>query len=132
MYEEEFYATIKMVSGEEVFSKVCPCEEEDRTILILDNPVIMETINIKQFGMTALRIAPWMKLTDDTMFIVDLEKIITMTEVNEPSIIKMYEKYLRDLNKKTNKSKISPNMGYISSISEARISLEKLYKSSNT
>ena len=39
MYEEEFYAAIKMVSGEEVFSKVCPCEEKDRIILILDNPV---------------------------------------------------------------------------------------------
>lgn len=132
MYEEEFYAAIKMVSGEEVFSKVCPCEEEDRTILILDNPVIMETITIKQLGMTVLKVVPWMKLTDDTMFIVDMDKIITMTEVNESSIIKVYEKYIKDLNKKTNKSKISSNMGYISSISEARISLEKLYKSSNT
>lgn len=132
MYEEEFYAAIKMVSGEEVFSKVCPCEEEDRTILILDNPVVMETIIMKQLGMTALKVVPWMKLTDDTMFIVDMEKIITMTEVNESSIIKVYEKYIKDVNKKTNKSKISPNMGYISSISEARISLEKLYKSSNT
>jgi hypothetical protein len=131
MYEE-FYATIKMISGEEVFSKVCPCEEEDRIILILDNPVIMETITMKQLGMTALKIVPWIKLTDDTMFIVDIDKIITMTEINESSIIKMYEKYLKDLNKKTNKSKISPNMGYISSISEARISLEKIYKSSNT
>jgi hypothetical protein len=132
MYEEEFYAAIKMVSGEEVFSKVCPCEEEDRTILILDNPVIMETITMKQLGMTALKVVPWMKLTDDTMFIVDMDKIITMTEVNESSIIKVYEKYIKDVNKKTNKSKISPNMGYISSISEARISLEKLYKSFNT
>ena len=132
MYEEEFYATMKMVSGEEVFSKVCPCEEENRTILILDNPVIMETITIKQLGVTALKVVPWMKFTDDTMFIVDLDKIITMTEINDDSIIKIYEKYIRDLSKTSNKSKISPNMGYISSISEARISLEKLYKSSNT
>lgn len=132
MYEEEFYATMKMVSGEEVFSKVCPCEEENRTILILDNPVIMETITIKQLGVTALKVVPWMKFTDDTMFIVDLDKIITMTEINDDSIIKIYEKYIRDLSKTSNKSKVSPNMGYISSISEARISLEKLYNNSNT
>ena len=132
MYEEEFYATMKMVSGEEVFSKVCPCEEENRTILILDNPVIMETITIKQLGVTALKVVPWMKFTDDTMFIVDLDKIITMTEINDDYIIKIYEKYIRDLSKTSNKSKVSPNMGYISSISEARISLEKLYNNSNT
>ena len=44
----------------------------------------------------------------------------------------MTEKYIRDLSKTSNKSKVSPNMGYISSISEARISLEKLYNNSNT
>ncbi len=131
MYEEEFYAAIKMVSGEEVFSKVCPCEEQDRTILILDNPVLIETITIRQIGMTALKVIPWMKLTDDTMFIVDMDKIITMTEVNNSSIIKVYQKYIRERNKISSKSQLSSNMGFISSIADARVSLEKLYKSNS-
>ena len=131
MYEEEFYAAIKMVSGEEVFSKVCPCEEQDRIILILDNPVLMETITIRQFGMTALKVVPWMKLTDDTMFIVEMNRIITMTEVNDSSIIKVYQKYIRERNKISSKSQLSPNMGFISSIADARVSLEKLYKSNS-
>ena len=131
MYEEEFYAAIKMVSGEEVFSKVCPCEEQDRIILILDNPVLMETITIRQLGMTALKVVPWMKLTDDTMFIVEMNRIITMTEVNDSSIIKVYQKYIRERNKISSKSQLSPNMGFISSIADARVSLEKLYKSNS-
>jgi len=131
MYEEEFYAAIKMVSGEEVFSKVCPCEEQDRIILILDNPVLMETITIRQFGMTALKVVPWMKLTDDTMFIVEMNRIITMTEVNDSSIIKVYQKYIRERNKISSKSQLSSNMGFISSIADARVSLEKLYKSNS-
>ena len=131
MYEEEFYAAIKMVSGEEVFSKVCPCEEQDRTILILDNPVLMETITIRQFGMTALKVVPWMKLTDDTMFIVEMNRIITMTEVNDSSIIKIYQKYIRERNKISSKSQLSSNMGFISSIADARVSLEKLYESNS-
>ena len=131
MYEEEFYAAIKMVSGEEVFSKVCPCEEQDRTILILDNPVLMETITIRQLGMTALKVIPWMKLTDDTMFIVEMNRIITMTEVNDSSIIKVYQKYIRERNKISSKSQLSPNMGFISSIADARVSLEKLYESNS-
>jgi hypothetical protein len=129
MYEEDFYATIKMVSGEEVFSKVCPCEEKDRIILILDNPVTMETVTMRQLKMTALKVVPWMKLTDDTMFIVDMNKVITMTEVNDKSIIKIYNKYVKERNRVSNKSELSPNMGYVSSIADARISLEKLYKS---
>ena len=131
MYEEEFYAAIKMVSGEEVFSKVCPCEEQDRTILILDNPVLMETITIRQLGMTALKVIPWMKLTDDTMFIVEMNRIITMTEVNDSSIIKVYQKYIRERNKISSKSQLSPNMGFISSIADARVSLEKIYESNS-
>jgi hypothetical protein len=129
MYEEDFYATIKMVSGEEVFSKVCPCEEKDRIVLILDNPVTMETVTMRQLKMTALKVVPWMKLTDDTMFIVDINKIITMTEVNDKSIIKIYNKYVKERDRVSNKSELSPNMGYVSSIADARISLEKLYKS---
>ena len=131
MYEEEFYAAIKMVSGEEVFSKVCPCEEQDRIILILDNPVLMETITIRQLGMTALKVIPWMKLTDDTMFIVEMNRIITMTEVNDSSIIKVYQKYIRERNKISSKSQLSPNMGFISSIADARVSLEKIYESNS-
>ena len=131
MYEEEFYAAIKMVSGEEVFSKVCPCEEQDRTILILDNPVLMKTITIRQLGMTALEVIPWMKLTDDTMFIVEMNRIITMTEVNDSSIIKVYQKYIRERNKISSKSQLSSNMGFISSIADARVSLEKLYESNS-
>lgn len=129
MYEEDFYATIKMVSGEEVFSKVCPCEEKDRIVLILDNPVTMETVTMRQLKMTALKVVPWMKLTDDTMFIVDMNKIITMTEVNDKSIIKIYNKYVKERDRVSNKSELSPNMGYVSSIADARISLEKIYKS---
>ena len=129
MYEEEFYAAIKMVSGEEVFSKVCPCEEQDRIILILDNPVTMRYVVMNQHKITALKIEPWMKLTDDTMFIIDMNKIITMTEVSDKDMIRVYQKYIRERNGVSSKSKISPNMGFISSIADARISLEKIYKS---
>jgi hypothetical protein len=129
--EEEFYATIKLVSGEEIFSKVCPCTEENRIILILDNPVVIETITMRHTGMKALKVDPWMKYTEDEMFIVNMDKVITMTEVNDKMFIKIYQKYLKDKDKKSGRSEISPNMGYVSSVADARISLEKLYKSNS-
>ena len=33
MIEDDFYATLKLKSGEEIFAKVAASEEEDRTIL---------------------------------------------------------------------------------------------------
>jgi len=43
----------------------------------------------------------------------------------------MNTKYVKDKNRKSNKTKLSEKMGYLSSIADARISLEKLYKSNN-
>jgi len=129
--EEEFYAVIKLISGEEIFAKVCPCEEKERTILILDNPVTIETVNLKQFGVTGLKVNPWIKFTDDSMFIIDMNRVITMSEVNDEDLLHMYHKYVRSKNKNGPKGRPSANMGYLSSIADARISLEKLYKSDN-
>lgn len=79
--------------------------------------------------MEAYKINPWVKFTDETMFMINMDKVITISEVKDDHMIKMYEKFVRSKNKKPNKKNPSPNMGYLSSISDARISLEKLYKS---
>ena len=127
--EEDFYAIIKLISGEEILSKVCPCDEDDRIMLILDNPITMESITIRQLGITTIKVSPWIKFSDDSMFVMDMEKIITMTEVTDEDLIKIHKKFVRERNKKSNKSELTSKMGYLSSIADARISLEKLYKS---
>lgn len=129
--EEEFYAVIKLISGEEIFSKVCPCEEEDRTILLLDNPVTIETFNMRQMGVSGLKINPWIKYTDDSMFVMDMDRVITMSEVTDEEMLFMYAKYIKKKNKKPSTSnKPSESMGYLKSITEARVSLEKIFKES--
>ena len=127
--EEDFYAIIKLISGEEILSKVCPCDEDNRIMLILDNPITMESITIRQLGITTIKVSPWIKFSDDSMFVMDMEKIITMTEVTDEDLIKIHQKFVRERNKKSNKSELTSKMGYLSSIADARISLEKLYKS---
>ena len=127
--EEDFYAIIKLISGEEILSKVCPCDEDDRIMLILDNPITMESITIRQLGITTIKVSPWIKFSDDSMFVMDMEKIITMTEVTDEDLIIIHQKFVRERNKKSNKSELTSKMGYLSSIADARISLEKLYKS---
>ena len=127
--EEDFYAILKLVSGEEILSKVCPCDEDDRIVLILDNPITMESVTIRQLGISTIKVSPWIKFADDSMFVMDMEKVITMTEITDEDLIKMHQKFVRERNKKSYKSQLTSKMGYLSSIADARISLEKLYKS---
>ena len=127
--EDDFYAIIKLISGEEILSKVCSCDEDDRIMLILDNPITMESVTIRQLGISTIKVSPWLKFADDSMFIIDMEKIITMTEINDEDLIKIHQKFVKERNKKSNKSELTSKMGYLSSVADARISLEKLYKS---
>ena len=130
MDKEEFHAVLKLVSGEEIFAKVCPCEEEDKTILILDCPVTFENIIIRQIGVSAVRINPWLKISDDPTVVMNMDKVITMTEVHDKHLIKVYNRYLNEKDQISNRTDINENMGFLSSVSDARVFLEKLYKSS--
>jgi hypothetical protein len=121
--EQEFYASIKLVSGEEVFAMVSPTEEEDRTLLLLENPVIIEPL-MKKHEIVGYKIRQWMMIPDDDIYIIDMNKVITMTEVYDKTIIRMYEKF----NKSSSQVSLDKKMGLISKVDEARKMLEDLYK----
>ena len=130
--EDEFYSVLKLVSGEELMAKVCPCYEDDRIVLILDNPVVIKDIIITKSGMRAYRVEPWIKVIEDEMFFINMDKVITMTEVSDIHTLRMYKRYLRENCNQEGTSRISSSksMGYISSVSEFKNTLENLYKSS--
>ena len=128
--EEDFYSTIKLKTGEEIFAKVAASEEEDRTLLIVSNPIIISEIKGRS-GVVGYKIEPWLKTTKEDMFILNLEDILTMSESSDIEMIMMYQTYLRQSNKeRDNQSKLSRGMGYISNIHDAKEILEKLYNNS--
>ena len=129
MIEDDFYATIKFKSGEEIFAKVAASEEVNRTVLLISNPIIVSEVQGKK-GMLGYRIEPWLKTTKEDMFMVDLSDILTMSESSDVEMISMYQRWLRDTSKiKNNEPKLSRKMGYISNVNDAKDILEKLYKS---
>ena len=123
--ENEFYASIKLVSGEEVFAIVSPTEEDDRTLLMLENPVIIEPVISKQNGIVGYKVKPWMMIPDDDIYIIDMNKVITMTEVCDDQIIRVYQKFTKE----SSQVSLDKHMGFISKVDEARKVLEKLYNS---
>jgi hypothetical protein len=131
---EEFYAILKMVSGEEVFSLVSIDNTTEIAVIVMQNPVILKYIP-KSKG-TLLKLEPWIKFSSDDFYVVNLEKIITMTEVKDKNMIKFYQEYLEEyptkrpfpnLEESSEPVKVSDKMGYISSVDDARKILEDLY-----
>ena len=47
MIEDDFYATIKFKSGEEIFAKVAASEEVNRTVLLISNPIMVSEVKSK-------------------------------------------------------------------------------------
>ena len=129
MIEDDFYATIKFKSGEEIFAKVAASEEINRTILLVSNPIIVNEVQGKK-GMLGYRIEPWLKTTKEDMFMIDLSDVLTISESSDVEMISMYQRWLRDTTRsKNDEPKLSRKMGYISTVNDAKDILEKLYKS---
>jgi hypothetical protein len=126
--EDDFYATIKLKSGEEVFARVAASEEEDRTMLIIHTPVVFSEIKNKS-GLVGYKVEPWLKTTREDMFIVNMDSVITMSESSDMEMIVMYQHFLRDSQRDLqNQHKLNRRMGYLSNVNDAKENLEKIFK----
>ena len=126
--EDDFYATIKLKSGEEVFARVAASEEDDRTMLIIHSPVTFIEIKNKG-GLVGYKVEPWLKTTREDMFIVNMDNVITLSESSDMEMIVMYQHFLRDSQRDMqNQHKLNRRMGYISNVNDAKENLEKIFK----
>ena len=126
--EDDFYASIKLKSGEEVSARVAASEEEDRTMLILHTPVMFSEIKNKG-GLVGYKVEPWLKTTREDMFIVNMDNVITMSESSDMEMIVMYQHFLRDSQREMqNQHKLNRRMGYLSNVNDAKENLEKIFK----
>ena len=128
MIEDDFYATIKFKSGEEVFAKIACSEEENRTFLLLTNPITIEKVKSRS-GFAGYKVEPWIKTSKEDLFIINIEDVLTLTESDDPETITMHQTFAQQQhNYFERKTKLNRKMGYISTIKEAKSSLEKLFE----
>ena len=132
---EEFYAIIKLVSGEEVFSLIMVDDEQENPIIIMQNPIIIKMLHSPQGSF--IKVKPWMELSEEDFFMIRLDKVLTMTESTNEKLIEVYNNYISDdeqeIEMNTN-GKVKPDskMGYVSTVEDARKHLETLYKLKDT
>ena len=133
---DKFIAVVKLKTGEEVIAKIGSIPETD--LIELDSPamIVSSSFNRKP-GLSLLKIEPWIKTGREKTYIVEMSNIITTCEVLDEDVIKTYNKFIKlyyedeeEEPKLLEKPKMTKEMGYISSVKEARNSLEKIFKNS--
>jgi hypothetical protein len=128
--EEEFYSSIKLRSGEEILAKVSYLKEEDS--LLVEKPLLVENHVQKKNGkkVEGFILKEWMKATYEEMFIIRMEQVITMTELDD----KIRDFYICNIDSSSEEINVNPNKlknnGYIGSVEEVKKNLESLYKRS--
>ena len=101
---------------------VTSVHDENGDYLIVENPIEVEEVILpnKQAG---AKVQPWMKFSREEQFVIPKEHIITIVEVAEEVEV-FYHMSLRKLNNDF----ITDAKGKISTVDEARIKLDKIFK----
>ena len=126
---DEFYGSIKLITGEEIFALISIDENDGSPIVMVQSPVIMKVLT--HGAGQYVKIKPWLELPDEDMFLIVYDRIITMSEVKDKQIIHFYERYLNDDEvdiEMDGKVRISDQMGYVSTVEDARKKLEDIFK----
>ena len=127
--EDDFYASLKLISGEEIFARIAACVEENRTLLLLHHPVLVQNVKMPGTNVAAAyKVEPWLKTNDEDMMVLDMKNIMTMVECKDAEMIMIHQRYVEESSHEGNLSRIDRRMGYISSVKDAKRMLEQLYK----
>ena len=133
MKEQEFLATLKLVSGEEVISMVLYLEDEDK--VLLSNPFLVEQSKQRQgqLEVVGFSFKEWVMASFDDMYIISRDHIITITETKGP-IEEFYKKNLEKIQSSKQllhkPNKLPRKSGYLGSIADTKNTLENIYKKS--
>ena len=130
----DFHATIKLITGEEIFALVSVDNTEEDPIIIMQSPVIMKVLSTGKGSM--MKIRPWLEVPGDYIYIIKYDRILTMSEVKDKMIISMYTTYCDEgdfdfgefINEEASNHEVTKKMGYISNVEDARKKLEDLFK----
>ena len=130
---EEFYGVIKLITGEEIFALIS-VEENDHgnPVVLVQTPVVMKVLG-HAHGQY-VKIKPWLELADEDMYLINYDRIITMSQVKDSQMINFYTRYMEEDGldfELDGKVKLQEGMGFISTVDDARKKLEDIFKNTN-
>ena len=131
-----FYATIKLITGEEILAEATLTEENGAEFFLVNDPIVVnETMQVDhQKGIAVSGLVPkkWQLYASDSMTIIQKQHVISISEMDKFGV----EFYMKALIAAKMSSPIkrkvdsSDNVGYVGTVDETRLLLEDLYESS--
>ena len=136
-HDEEFYFIAKLVSGEEIIGMGFAVEEDGTTQIFVTDPVEIQVVTktTPNAMVKGLSMNKWMQFSNEDFFIINEKDIMSIGGLSD-EIIHMYKLFIKKTSQdqtvedaiKENKVDLDRQMGYVSSIEEARKKLEKIFK----
>lgn len=133
---EQFHATLKLVTGEEVLARVMKTMEEGEVVFLLDEPIVIEENNSvdaeKGVMVSGLTPKKWLGYAGDDLVILYKHHVVSMTEMDRFGV-DFYEKAVlaaRITSPLKRKVKQEEHSGYLGSTKDFREYLEDMYDNS--
>ena len=134
---EPFYATLKLVTGEEILAEVTLMEENGSDFFLVNDPIVVsETTHVDhQKGVAISGLVPkkWQLYANDGMTIINKQHIISVSEMDKFGV-EFYSKALiaaRMSSPIKRKVESEDNVGYVGKVSDSRKFLERMYDMSH-
>ena len=132
-----FFATLKLITSEEVLGEVLPQEEDGTEFFVLNNPIIIseETHINPEKGVAVSGLIPkkWMMFANDDTTVVNKTHVVSMSELDKFGI-DFYKKALiaaRAASPIKRRVDSKNNSGYLGATKGFREQLEDLFKESH-
>ena len=125
--DEEFLGALKIVTGEEILSKVQFVPDDNGNYLILENPIMVEEVTMD--SRVGAKVSPWMKFSKERSFIVPMDRIVTCVECDS-EVEAFYEMSITKIDPEGTKNP-PRNQGGLGTVEESRAILESIFKRNN-
>jgi len=138
-HDEEFYFIAKLVSGEEIVGQGFAVEEDGATQIFVTDPVEIQVIT-KSSGSGSVKgvaMNKWMQFSNEDFFIINEKDIMSIGGLSD-EMIHMYNLFIKKASSdqtvedaiKESEVELDKQMGYVSTVDEARKFLENIFKQS--
>lgn len=126
---DEFVASVKLVTGEEILTKVIVNKDAQEETIIIDNPLTCQEVRSHGANIPlGYKFEPWIKMSEEDVFIIRMSSIITMTEIKDQQVLVTYQEVIKKGFSRENNPDVTREMGSIGTVKDCRDMIEKLYK----
>ena len=135
-HDEQFFGTLKLSTGEEVLGEllVSQCPETQDDMIFIQHPAKTKVIEMDEAGehKVAVGFMKWMNFSDEEFYVIDEDAVVSIAPMSKEAI-RMYSRWVKKeilLEPEVERGQVpvTPSMGLIAKVEDARKHLEKMYK----